>query len=195
MKLLFASLAVFGFMFTGSLASADSLIGTQVTLTGDLPTLGTAFTNSVTKTVGAGVEFPSGTLVSTASGVAVIGVNIDVGASTIDFSYTQSSQALSATFNGYVFDFNGATIDGASLDPVSNYTAQQIGVGFSAHEVTVNAEGVGLSAGSQIVVDVSATVNSVTATAPEPQSYAMLLTGLVALGWYACKRRSQVART
>lgn len=142
MKPLFASLAMFSCMLTGPLVMADSLIGTQVTLTGDLPALGTAFTNSVTKTIGPSVEFPSGTLVSTASGVAVIGVNVDVGASSIDFSYTQNAQALSATFNGYVFDFNGATITGASLDSSSNYTPQQLRVGFGPHEVTVNAEGV-----------------------------------------------------
>lgn len=190
MKLLFASAAVFGCILIGPAASADSLDGTQVTLTGDLPTLGTAFTNSATKTIGPGVEFPSGTLVSTSSGVAVIGVNIDVGASDIDFSYTQNSQALSATFNGYVFDFNGATITGASLDPSSDYTSQQIGVGFGPNEVTVNAEGVFFTAGSHILVDLSAVVSPVTSTVPEPQSYAMLLTGLIAaLGWRICRRR------
>jgi len=194
MKLLFASLAVFGYMLTGSLASADNLNGTQVTLTGDLPTLGTAFTNSVTKTIGTGVEFPSGTLVSTAGGIAVIGVNIDVGASSIDFSYTQSAQALSATFNGYVFDFAGATITGASLDSSSDYTPQQIRVGFGPHEVDVNAEGVFFTAGSHALVDLNAVVSPVTppSATPEPQSYAMLLTGLAALGWFVRRRRSHI---
>lgn len=194
MKLLFASLAVFGCMLMGPLASADSLNGTQVTLTGDLPTLGTAFTNSVTKTVGSGVEFPSGTLVSTGSGVAVIGVSIDVGASSIDFSYTQSAQALGATFNGYVFDFNGATITGASLDASSDYTPQQFRVGFGPHQVTVNAEGVFITAGTHAVIDLSAVTSPVTSTVPEPASYAMLLTGLGALAWLR-RRRSNVGRS
>lgn len=193
MKLLFASFAVFC-MLMGTVASADSLNGTQVTLTGDLPTLGTAFTNSVTKTVGPGVEFPSGSLVSTSSGVAVIGVNIDVGASNIDFSYTQSSQALSATFNGYVFDFKDATITSASLDSSSDYTSKQIGVGFGPHQVTVNAEGVFFTAGSHILVDLSAVVSPVPppSATPEPQSYGMLLIGLAALGWYIHRRRAHV---
>jgi hypothetical protein len=183
-------------MLTGSLASADSLNGTQVTLTGDLPTLGTAFTNSVTKTVGPGVEFPSGTLFSTSSGVAVIGVNIDVGASSIDFSYTQNAAALSATFNGYVFDFNGATITGASLDASSDYTPAQLRVGFGAHEVTVNAEGVFITAGTNALIDLSAVVSPVTppSTTPEPQSYATLLIGLGTLVWWIRRRRSHVGR-
>ncbi|HEX7360172.1 MAG TPA: PEP-CTERM sorting domain-containing protein [Bryobacteraceae bacterium] len=195
MKLLLALLAVFGCMLVAPLASADSLNGTQVTLTGDLPTLGTAFTNSVTRTIGPGLEFPSGTLVSTAGGVAVIGVNIDVGASDIDFSYTQNSQALSATFNGYVFDFSGATITGASLDPSSDYNSGQIGVGFGPNEVTVNAEGVFFTAGSHILVDLSAVTSPVMSNVPEPQSYAMLLTGLTALGWCIGRRRLHVGRT
>lgn len=195
MKLLLASLAVFGCMLVAPLASADSLNGTQVTLTGDLPTLGTAFTNSVIKTIGPGLEFPSGTLVSTASGVAVIGVNIDVGASSIDFSYTQSSQALSATFNGYVFDFNGATITGASLDPSSDYTSGQIGVGFGPNQVTVNAQSVFFTAGSHFLVNLNAVTSPVTSSVPEPQSYAMLLAGLTALGCYIWRRRLRVGRT
>lgn len=195
MKLLFATLAVFGCMLMAPLASPDSLSGAQVTLTGDLPTLGAAFTNSVTKTIGPGLEFPSGTLVSTASGGAVIGVNIDVGASGIDFAYTQSSQALSATFNGYVFDFNGATITGASLDPSSDYTSRQIGVGFGPNQVTVNAEGVFFTAGSHILVDLNAVVSPVSSNVPEPQSYAMILIGVTVLGWCIYKRGLNLSRT
>lgn len=191
MKSLFASLAIFGGLLMAPLASADSLIGTQVTLTGDLPTLGTAFTNSVTKTVDTTVEYPSGTLFSLGSGVFVIGVNIDVRASSINFNYTQSAQALSATFNGYVFDFDPATttITGASLDPSSNYTTSQLIVGFSAHQVTVNAEGVFFSAGTNALIDLSATVNPQTSATPEPATYTMFLAGLGAVG--ICKRRVQ----
>lgn len=189
MKRLFASLAVFGCMLVGPLASADSLVGSQVTVTGDYPTLGTPFTNSVTATVGPGVEFPSGTLVTIVGGVEVIGVNIDVGASTIDLSYTASDQALSAAFNGYVFDFSGVTITGASLDPSSSYTSSQFIVGFSPSEVTVNAEGVFLTAGSNVLIDITAVGNS--SATPEPPTYALALAGLAALGCLGIYRRRQ----
>lgn len=185
MKSLFALIAAAGCILTASAASADSLYGTQVTLTGDYPNLGTHISNSVTKTIGSGVEFPSGSLVSSATGIAIIGVNIDVGMSTIDFDYTQGALALSGPFNGYVFDFSGATITSASLDPSSTFTPAQVAVGFGPNQVTVNAEGLGFSAASHILVDLTATVSPgpVSSAAPEPQSYALLLVGLGFAGW------------
>lgn len=193
MKLMFASLVVVGCMLMGPLASADSLVGTQVTLTGDYPRLGTPFTNSVTATVGPGVEFPSGSLVTIVGGIEVIGVSIDVGASTIDLSYTASDQALSGAFNGYVFDFSGVTITGASLDPSSSYTSSQFIVGFSPTEVTVNAEGVFLTAGSNVVIDITAVDNSTSSATPEPPTYALALAGLAALGYFGIYRRPQTS--
>lgn len=193
MKLLFLSLAVFGCMLTGPLASADSLTGSQVTLTGDYPTLGTPFTNSVTATVGSGVEFPSGSLETIVGGIAVIGVNIDVGASTIDLSYTASAQALGGAFNGYVFDFSGVTITGASLDPSSSYTPSQFIVGFTPSEVTVNVEGVFLTAGSNVLIDITAVDNSMSSPTPELPTYALALAGLAVLGCAGFYRRRQTA--
>ena len=185
MKLLLTSITAAVCILNGTCAAADSLYGTQVTVTADYPTLGNSISNSVTKTVGPGVEYPSGTLIDTATGIFIIGVNVDVGMSTIDLTYTQNAQALSGTFNGYVFDFSGATITGASLDPSSTFTPQQIGVGFTPSEVTVNGEGVFFTTTSHILVDLDAVVTSSTPppTAPEPQSYALMLSGLGLAAW------------
>lgn len=193
MKLLFASTAAAVALLTGSVAAADSLYGTQVTLTGDLPKLGTPFTTSVTKTVGPGVEFPNGTLTDIATGTSIIGVNVDVGMSTLNFSYTQGAVAISAPFNGYVFDFNGATITGASLDPSSTFTSQQVGVAFGPNDVSVNVEGLSFSPSSHLVLDLSVVASPVTSSVPEPKSSALLLAGLgvAALGVRATKRRKQ----
>lgn len=191
MKLLFTSIAALSCLITASTASADSLYGTQVTLTADYPTLGTPISNSATRTVGSGIEFPTGTLINTASGLFIIGVNIDVGVSTIDFTYTQGALALSGPFNGYVFDFSGATITGASLDPSSSFTSQQVGVAFTPSEVTVNAEGLSTSTSSHILVDLDAVVTNAGTAVPEPQSYALLLIGLGSVGWI-CRRSAKV---
>jgi hypothetical protein len=155
-------------------AHAGTLVGSQVTLTSDFPTLGTAFTVPITATAGAGIEFPSGSIVPLA-GFFVVPVNIDVGMTSIDFQYTGSGTAFTVPFDGYVFDFaSGPTITGVSLDPLSTFTSSQVVLGFGPNQVTVNVEGLSVSPSSRILVDVSLPASAV----PEPQSYALILAGL-----------------
>jgi hypothetical protein len=100
---------------------AQGLEGSQVTLTGDLPVLGTPFTEN-TETVGPGLEYPAGSLTAL-PGFAVIPVNIDLGANSISGKYTTNQVALTAAFNGYVFDFatGSPTITGATVDPSTTF--------------------------------------------------------------------------
>jgi uncharacterized protein (TIGR03437 family) len=129
----------------------QTLVGSQVTLTIDDPALGTVATEPATQTVPA--SFPSGTLIAT-NGLPIIGVNINVAATSIDLSYTENSTAFTATFNGYVFIFAGApTITGVSLDPTSTFSSSQVGLSFLPNQVAVNVEGLSLSTSSRIVVD------------------------------------------
>jgi uncharacterized protein (TIGR03437 family) len=131
---------------------AATLAGSQVTLTIDLPTLGKASSIPVTKAVPA--TFPSGSIASTTPGVFIIGVNIDVNATNIDLNYTQSSTALTATFNGYVFDFSNAPpITGVSLDPLSTFKPSQVGLSFHSNEIAINVEGLSFNSTSRILVD------------------------------------------
>jgi PEP-CTERM motif len=189
-KVLYASIMASAYVVAAAPLHA-SLIGSQVTATVDSPTQGNARTVPVTQTVGAGVEFPSGTLELLSSGVPsgtfIIGVNIDVGASTIDLHYTESATATSATFNGYVFDFDSSSpiITGVSLDALSTFTAGQVPLGFGPHEVTINVEGLNFTSSSRILVDINTPgVSSV----PEPNSYGLMLTGLGVLGFAMWRR-------
>jgi len=184
-KILYASIMAAAYVI-GAAPLQATFIGSQVTATVDSPTLGNARSVSVTQTVGTGVEFPSGTLELLSSGVPsgvfIIGVNIDVGASTIDLHYTTGATATSATFNGYVFDFDSSSpiITGVSLDALSTFTPGQVPLGFGPHEVPINVEGLNFTSSSRILVDINtAGVSSV----PEPNSYGLMLTGLGVLGF------------
>lgn len=182
-------------------ARGDSLLGYEVTATVDSPTLGNARSVPATQTVGSGVEFPSGTLELASNGVPtgtfIIGVGIDVRAASIDLDYTQSATATSATFNGYVFDFDPSSpvITGVSLDPLTTFKSSQLGLGFSDHEVTLNVEGLSFTPSSEILLDLDFAGTTVQPTVvPEPPSVLLLMTGCGlagALMWQ--KRRSLCA--
>jgi hypothetical protein len=168
--------------------NAATLTGSQVTATVDSPVLGNARSVSVTKTVGPDVEFPEGTLellsAGVPSGVFIIGVNINVGADTIDLNYTQFATATTASFNGYVFDTSSdaPAITGVSLDAMSSFTASQVPLGFTAHQVTVNVEGLSFGPRSRILVDLDfAGAGPGPSSVPEPSSYGLAFLGVAVL--------------
>jgi hypothetical protein len=139
----------------------------------------------LTKTVGPGIEFPSGSL-QQITGRHIIGANIDIGSTTIDAIYTENQQAASGSFNGGVLQFSGPNlrdIVGVSLDPLSTFTPSQIKLSFDAHSITSSAAGLHFLPGSRILLDV------VFAPVPEPETYAMLLAGLGLVGFIARRRK------
>jgi hypothetical protein len=142
------------------LMHAQGLVGSQVTLTGDYPDLGTPFTEPNTQTVGPGLEYPVGSLTSLPqSGVFVIPINIDVGANSISGHYTANDTALTASFNGYVFDFGpgSPTITGATIDPSTTFAPGSVKLGFSPHQVTINVEGLTATPASSFLIDLTTT--------------------------------------
>jgi len=167
---------------------AQGLEGSQVTLTGDLPVLGTPFTEPNTETVGPGLEFPAGSLMAL-PGFEVIPVNIDVGANSISGKYTTDEIAETATFNGYVFDFaaGSPTITGATVDPSTTFAPGSLQLGFSAHEVTINVEGLTVTPTSSFLVDLT------TVPVPEPPTHALLLAGAAITGVLMCRKRKSLA--
>jgi len=185
MKVSFGLAIAAALLSAASVAKADSLYGTQVTLTVDYPTIGDVISNYVTQTVGPDIEFPSGTLIDTLNGTHFLGQNVDVGMSTIDIVNLDSGSTISTTFNGYVFTFTGATILSATLDPTSTL---QVPITFGANYVTVNEEGLTLTPSSNILVDLTASTTST----PEPQSYLLISGGLVLLRLIRFRRRSVV---
>ena len=163
-----------------------SLYGSQATaIVASGSNSGAVITYPSTATVGAGVEFPSGTLqvLPAYGGAIIVGVNIDVGQQNILFTYNGGSGEFSPdTFNGYVLDFaNAPTITGVQLDPSSTYTSGQVGLGFTANEITVNVQGLPYSNTSVIDVDVT--------LAPEPSSAILMSTALFAMA-FVIRRRS-----
>ncbi|HTU45270.1 MAG TPA: PEP-CTERM sorting domain-containing protein [Bryobacteraceae bacterium] len=191
MKTRFGLTIASALLLAASVVKADSLYGTQVTLTVDYPTLGNIISNAVTKTVGSGIEFPSGTLTDTLTGTYFIGENIDIGKSTIDIAAIQNATALSGAFNGYVFNFTGATIVSASLDPASTFTSSQVPITFGPNYVAENEEGLTLTTSSNILIDLNFTTMST--STPEPQSWLLMLGGsALLLGFILARRRSVV---
>jgi predicted small lipoprotein YifL len=144
-------------VLTVQAAGAVSLVGRAASLHLDLPTLGTPTSETATRTVDATeVEFPSGSVASTQSGVFVIGVDIDVQAQQLVLSYTQTNTPLQAAFNGYVFDFDpaGPVVTAVSLDAASSAVASQFTLGFEAHRVTINGGAVPrVTAGDKVIVN------------------------------------------
>src|SRR5271166_4052649 len=103
-KLVSASVLVTVCLSIAALAQASTLSGSQVTVTGEYPTLGSPITVPNTQTVPA--SFPSGSIVPL-PGVQLIPVNIEVGATSIDFQFLGTTTVGANTFDGYVFDFTG----------------------------------------------------------------------------------------
>ncbi|MEO8038433.1 MAG: PEP-CTERM sorting domain-containing protein [Betaproteobacteria bacterium] len=150
------------------------------------------FTIPVTAIVGAGLEFPSGSIVST--GPIEVDTNIDIGVSSIDIGYNQVGIAQDGSFNGFAFGFVGPDlprIAGVALNPLSTVLASSIGLTFDADTIWINAAGLPLRPDTRILVDVT-----FAAAVPEPRTYLMVGAGLVLLGAYrrvVVRRQQRVA--
>jgi hypothetical protein len=189
MKQFLPALAVVAaFSVPASLAYSSTLIGSQVTDTSYYPNLSTPDTVPDTQTVNGAIEFPSGSETAL-NGTILIGTNIAVGASSIDFTFTENGTSAAAAFNGDVFDFSssGPVITGVSLDPLSTFNASQIGLSFGPHEIEVDESGLHITTASQILIDIDLASST---TTPEPQAWALILTGLGLVGAGARRNRS-----
>jgi hypothetical protein len=173
----FVLLAAFAALSVTLPAYADGLIGSQVTFTLNDPSPYAAISVPLTATVGPGVEFPTGSVVSNSSTYTVYNPNIDVSAESILISYTVSGMFNGASFNGFSFDFAGApTITGVSLDPASTLAASEVLLGFSGDRIEVNLQGDSVTPSTNILLDV--TTPATVAPTPEPRSFVLLATGL-----------------
>jgi hypothetical protein len=183
------ALASLAALSVGIPAYADGLTGSQVTLNIDDPVLGAAIAFPLTATVGPGVEFPTGSAVSTSSTFTVYNPNIDISSDQILLDYTVDGSFNGAGFNGFVFDFaNAPTITGVSLDPSSNLPASDVvGLTFTGDQIDVNLQADTVTPSTSILLDVGLSP----AVTPEPRSLVLLATGL--LGVLALSQRKKLA--
>jgi hypothetical protein len=181
-KMLFSAAASAAALCIALPVQAQSLLGSQVTGAGyccTSPNETDRVTNLLTATVGPGVEFPFGSLLSTSNQVDPVPASIDVGATTLQISYTAVATALPGGFNGYVFSFVGApAITGVSADPTSTYSPV---LSFNANTIFVNEAGLELTPSSRVLINISAV--------PEPAAYGLLLGGLGFVGLAGWRRR------
>ena len=176
--------------FAGQAQAVSSLTGSNVSAgvyccTGPVPS--DLFTNIATATVGAGVEFPLGSLTSTTSGIFQIPVNIDVTSNQILATYTAADTAFGGAFNGYVFTFQGApTITGVSLNSaLTSLNLQSVTLGFTGNSVLVSGAGLSFAQGDKVALDVSL------APVPEPGAIALASAGLLMLFGSKLRRASK----
>lgn len=173
-------------------AAAAGLEGSEVTITGYcclLPSEPFRFTVPASATVGAGLEFPAGSL-SALGGYDLIDSDVDVSAFTIDLVYRESGEAAGGGFNGYGFDFAGLAgqrIAGVTLNPASSFAPDEVGLSFDADSVFYDGSGLVFEPGTRVSIDVAL------APVPEPASALSLAAGLALLG--AWRRRGAFTRS
>ncbi len=98
----------------------------------------------------------------------------------IDASITAS------VVKGYGFDITGVTFDGVAFTPVYNvpggdyWTFSAAGLASGLHTISVTGTALGSSY----------TANVVLTPVPEPETYALMLAGLGAIGFVARRRKS-----
>jgi hypothetical protein len=147
--------------------------------------------------VGSGVEYPDvADLFNPAtqgpSGFAhsLVNVAIDVASDhiTIDFHNSAPFTRFASAFeNTYVFHFDGAAagnIKGAQIDDsVTTLGLQPSDVRFAGNELFINVEGLAFNPSTV------ARVNLLALPVPEPTTYAMMLAGLMLVGWASARSR------
>jgi hypothetical protein len=166
-------------------AQTVTLFGSEVTAVGYYPTLQQPFTFPATATVGSGVEFPAGSILSLGQ-IPITSFNADIRASSINVQYLLNQQAAVGTFNGLVltFDSSSPVITGVSLDPSSTITP--VGLSFGPHDVEYNGSGLTLTPDSHFTIDLSLAASPVV---PEPSTLWLAAAAVPFVGLMVLRRR------
>ena len=161
----------------GLSAHAAGLLGGTVSITNDYPDTATVYAGP---SVG-----------PTNAAVGLVGYGFTFTPDTITFSnpYCCNWGVISAgQFNGFVLAFSGVpTISGVSLDPASQLAPASLAVSNNTVYVSLVSGGPRFS-GEQGVFDVT-----FAGGAPEPSTWAMLLSGFAAIGGALRRRRGAFA--
>ncbi len=173
-----------------SAAYAVDLLGTRVSAASyccTAPVEADRVSNISTATVGDGVEFPLRSIVSTSSFFRIVDATIDVGASSIDFRYLESTPFASGPFAGAVFSFvGGPKITGISVDPLSTFSP--INLSFTDDTVRVNIAGLSVNPSSRLLLNLALTPSQTPISVPEHNGSLLPVFGLLALGVMTTQR-------
>jgi hypothetical protein len=178
LKILSAALL---FLFAAQTPSyADTLLGSTVNVSAYYPDLSSLYTDAGNQVVGAGVEYPAGSISGYAESIDLSDTQIEVGIP-VAVSFTP------VTFNGFVItDLSGVFL---SASYVSGVLPASISI--AGNQLFLNYQGVSTSAAGNTIIDV--TTNGVAAT-PLPAALPLFATGLAGLGLLGWRRkRKQVA--
>jgi hypothetical protein len=168
-----------------SLPAHAQLTGGTINTALVFPNVTSVFEDYGNRTVGAGVEYTN---------LASSGLQTDIGASTITVTNTSPGSVTFASVNAF-FGFRFADV-GSTLP---TFTGLSIGAGttiigfttdrlsFDANNLYVNLQGISFSGAANGAN--SLVLNVATSTVPEPGTWALLGTGLLAVGGIAARRK------
>jgi hypothetical protein len=170
-RALFFAAAVVLLLASSNVAAHADLIGSSVTVSGACCSSPSNISSTEGPVVvGAGIEFPAGSIPLYQEQINVTGSQIII--TTIDSNNPYSSGG----FNGFILTFAGApSILGVTLDAAT--TLNPVNFSFTSTGLDVNFAGLSVTPGITTVFDVS----TGSAATPEPSSLALLGTGVVGL--------------
>jgi hypothetical protein len=182
-KSIIATALLAGVIVAASPASATTLNGSSVTITGFYPdhnplnSPGNIFGTTGPATVGAGVEFP-------APAMAGRPWTFDISDTQIIFTPNEAVTYSAGVFNGFEFTFTGAApITGVSIAGGSNFNPNDIS--FDATHIFLNYQGLTPNLGSISIVNIQST--------PLPAVLPLFASGLGALGVLKWRRKRALA--
>jgi hypothetical protein len=83
-------------------------------------------------------------------------VSVDVTAGQVTLTSEESTQAVSGSFNGYVYTFSGApAITKVTVDPLTHSAFVPTNISFTSTSIDVNVSGLRYPSGAKQILDIT----------------------------------------